>query len=144
LSLKGVFGLIVCVLLSACSDIELTMDNGEKKLVSDYQGQWLFINYWAVWCKPCIEEIPELNLLDKYKDITVLAYNFDNSQGAVLEKQAKKLGIYFDMLGQDPAAVFGQKHPGVLPATMLISPEGEFRQWFLGPQTAADLRAKIN
>lgn len=25
------------------------------------QDEWLFINYWAEWCKPCLEEIPELN-----------------------------------------------------------------------------------
>lgn len=23
-------------------------------------GQWLLVNYWAEWCKPCLEEIPEL------------------------------------------------------------------------------------
>lgn len=144
MSLKGVLGLILSVMLCACAERELTMSDGKAEPLSKYQGQWLFVNYWAVWCKPCVEEIPELNALDKHKNITVLAYNFDNNKGVLLDNQASKLGIDFAMLGHDPADVFGQTHPGVLPATMLISPEGQFQEWLLGPQTEAKLLAKIN
>lgn len=144
MSLKGVSGLILALVLSGCSDLELSLSDGTKKPLSSYNGDWLLVNYWAVWCKPCIEEIPELNAFDKRDDVTVLGYNFDKSQGAALQAQADKLGIEFASLGVDPADLFEQKHPGVLPATMLISPDGQFKEWLLGPQTEAKLEAKIN
>lgn len=33
----------------------------------DLEGRWLVVNYWAEWCAPCREELPELNALDKEK-----------------------------------------------------------------------------
>ena len=40
-------------------------------------GQWRIINYWAIWCAPCREEIPELNELDRSTELVVLAVNYD-------------------------------------------------------------------
>ena len=38
------------------------MDNsGEMISFSKFEGQWLLLNFWATWCAPCREEIPELN-----------------------------------------------------------------------------------
>ena len=59
-------------------------------------GQWVVINYWAQWCKPCIEEIPYLNTLDRdYAQVTVLGVNYDGASGADLEQQRKTLGDTF-------------------------------------------------
>ena len=43
----------------------------------------VLINYWAVWCAPCRKEIPEFNELaaEHANQVTVLAVNFDGSQG---------------------------------------------------------------
>ena len=50
--------------------------------LEELRGQWVVINYWAQWCKPCIEEIPELNALDqKYEQVTVLGVNYDGAIG---------------------------------------------------------------
>ncbi|MBT5150563.1 MAG: TlpA family protein disulfide reductase, partial [Nitrosomonadales bacterium] len=34
---------------------------GKKVALSKFEGKWLLINFWATWCAPCREEIPELN-----------------------------------------------------------------------------------
>jgi thiol-disulfide isomerase/thioredoxin len=34
-------------------------------------GQWRIINYWAIWCVPCREEIPELNAVNRDTELTV-------------------------------------------------------------------------
>ena len=45
------------------------------------QGHWRIVNYWAVWCGPCREEIPELNRLHEETDLVVFAVNYDGKQG---------------------------------------------------------------
>lgn len=103
-------------------------------------GQWVVINYWAQWCKPCIEEIPQLNTLDsEYRDVTVLGVNYDGATGEDLEQQRQQLGVRFANLEQDPAEQLGQSRPVVLPTTFIVNPQGELVQTLIGPQTLESL-----
>jgi thiol-disulfide isomerase/thioredoxin len=113
--------------------------HGEKKTLSDYGGQWLFINYWAAWCKPCLKEIPELNVLNSDAGIEVLAFNYDGLDKASLKDQVSKFDIQYRSLIRDPASLFGQPTPTGLPATMVINPKGEFVEWLYGAQTKVSL-----
>ncbi len=36
---------------------------GNPVYLSDYEGRWVVIAYWATWCKSCMTEIPILNVL---------------------------------------------------------------------------------
>ncbi|WP_407635201.1 TlpA family protein disulfide reductase, partial [Luminiphilus syltensis] len=56
-------------------------------------GEWRLVNYWAIWCTPCREEIPELNLLDTLPGVSVFAVNFDGVTGAALAEQREQLAI---------------------------------------------------
>src|SRR5690554_7457367 len=86
---------------SGCEKIELERADGTQANWDKYRGQWVLVNYWAEWCKPCLEEIPELNELDKAPDISVLGVNFDGITGTALEQLGEDMGIEFLMLGQD-------------------------------------------
>ncbi len=37
----------------------------KRKNIQDFKGKILIINFWAIWCEPCIKEIPQLNLLSQ-------------------------------------------------------------------------------
>ena len=37
--------------------------NNNNVSLSKYKNKWLLVNFWATWCAPCREEIPELNEL---------------------------------------------------------------------------------
>jgi thiol-disulfide isomerase/thioredoxin len=118
--------------LSSC-----TLDSAD--LQSD---QWNVINYWAIWCKPCREEIPELNRLDQEADITVVGVNFDGKQGAGLAADVADLDIQFRVIA-DPADTLGISRPTVLPTTLVVSPEGEVIATLVGPQTASSIATHI-
>ena len=42
--------------------------NGNKKVLSDFEGKVLLINFWATWCAPCIREIPSIARLHAKKN----------------------------------------------------------------------------
>ncbi len=142
--LKALFAVGLVLLLSGCSRVDLELANGSSVALSDFQGQWLLINYWAQWCKPCIEEIPELNEVDAQQNVSVLGYNFDRHRGDALAEQATRLGIQFPLMVHDPAPLFEQEPPSALPATMVIDPQGEFRQWLMGPQSREGINSLLS
>lgn len=50
-------------------DFELIDADGNKKMLSDLRGKVLYIDVWATWCGPCLQELPPLaKLWEKYKD----------------------------------------------------------------------------
>ena len=63
-------------------DFELNTSGDEKRRISDYVGksEFLFIDFWASWCSPCVREIPGLRkLYKKYKDkgLEILSVSID-------------------------------------------------------------------
>lgn len=107
------------------------------------RGDWVLVNYWAEWCKPCLEEIPELNELDALDQVTVLAVNFDGVEGEALRELGSKMGIEFTMLARDPVEDFGWNMPSALPTTFLVNPDGELEATLLGAQTEDQLRQRM-
>lgn len=106
-------------------------------------SQWNVINYWAIWCKPCREEIPELNQLNQIENVVVLGVNFDGKVGEALVSDADELGITFDII-DDPASSLNIARPSVLPTTVVLSPEGKLVAMLVGPQTAESIMAHID
>jgi len=106
------------------------------------KGRWVLINYWAEWCKPCLEEIPELNAFAEAhsEQVSVLGVNYDGVEGEALAQVIVRFGIDFPVLTRDPASIYKFARPKVLPATFVINPEGEVQQRLVGPQTLADLK----
>jgi thiol-disulfide isomerase/thioredoxin len=137
----GLFFLVLA--LAGCEKIELERADGPKMNWDMLRGQWVLVNYWAEWCKPCLEEIPELNELDKAPDIAVLGVNFDGVRGEELERLGERMGIEFTMLAEDPGQKLGWQTPVALPATFIVNPEGDLLEARFGPQTEADIRALI-
>ena len=127
----------LALLLGACSPGN---DTTSEPDLDRLRGQWVVINYWAQWCKPCIKEIPELNTLDqKYPQVTVLGVNYDGATGEDLAAQLAKLGIEFSTLTTDPAGQLGASRPEVLPTTLILDPTGQLSATLVGPQNLASL-----
>ncbi len=101
---------------------------GVKHQLSQYKGKWVLVNYWATWCPPCLEEVPDLvNLYDqrKKKDLVVLGVVFDYKDvKEVTEYVDDMLMSYPIVLGDDAvSAQIGSAE--VLPTTFIYNPQGE-------------------
>lgn len=129
--------------LAGCDSTQFQKADGQNLAWDSLRGEWVLVNYWAEWCKPCLEEIPELNALDREDDISVLGVNFDGIQGQELVELGDRMGIDFTMLAEDPGPQFGWKLPVALPATFVVKPDGELLEARFGPQTEEQLKELI-
>lgn len=138
--------LLVLLLIGCNQDNGHYQDSqGNQGSLIDGSGRWMIINYWAIWCKPCIKEIPEFNAFARKhsQQVRVFAVNFDQASGEELIAQAKKLGIQFPVLSVDPYIELGYPRPQRLPTTLVFNPEGELIHTLEGMQTEKSLEQAI-
>lgn len=144
--LQIVVGMLAGLLLAGCAEDMGVDQHGRKVTAGQLEDQWLVINYWAEWCRPCRTEIPELNRLEKQlqgQSARVIGVNFDALQGEALSKAADGFDIQFTVLASDPAAHFKLPRNDVLPVTYLVDGDGRLRERLVGEQTAAGLLARL-
>lgn len=145
IALRCALLLLGCVAIQACSKPDYHTADGSSGRFEDLRGKWLLVNYWAEWCKPCIEEIPELSRFQKEHaaQVVILTVNYDGAQGEELAKQVQKVGLDLPVLLADPAARLGYPRPAALPTTLVFGPDGRLAHTLQGPQTSASLAGAI-
>ncbi len=144
--------LLIVMLLSlnalayATDDFLLNDTTGKKHTLSQYKGKWVIVNYWATWCPPCLEEVPDLVALydaHKNKDVMVFGVAFDyESANDVAKYVDDMLMSYPIVLGND--AVKRQiGSADVLPTTYIYNPQGRLVKTKRGLVTKKYLEAII-
>ena len=132
--------LLCLLILISCQKNDIEVFNGSNTNISDLNGNWIVINYWADWCAPCIKEIPELNeFAQENKDLVVYTFNFDQLEVEDLKPIAKKFDIQVPSLISHPRDIWGIQTPPAVPATFFINPNGEITSSLFRPQTKEGL-----
>lgn len=114
--------------------------------LEELKGSWVLVNYWAEWCAPCRDEIPEFNEMFHKRQETnvyILGVNFDGIRDVELGALMEKMGIEFPQLAKDPSAALNQPTPEILPTTYVIDPSGSLVNIMVGPQTTESLEAAV-
>jgi thiol-disulfide isomerase/thioredoxin len=104
----------------------LTDSAGKTHALSDYKGQWVFVNYWATWCPPCLEEIPDLvSFYDHNKNVKVIGVVFDYPNKAAVTKYVDDMLMSYPIVYGDDQVVKQIGSAEVLPTTYIYNPRGE-------------------
>lgn len=149
LRLISLFFIVFAAGAAGAAEFALRDIHGVERRLSDYRGKWVVVNYWATWCPPCLEEIPELahfHEQHKGKDAVVLGVNFEDIDLAQLREFIKQYDVTYPVLlaGQDVRAqpIALGPVPG-LPTTYLVSPAGKVVAQNIGPITVEAIEAFI-
>ena len=112
-------------------------EKGRPQALKQYVGKIVVLNFWATWCEPCREEMPELSQLNdayKNKNVIVLGVAIDDV-GAVgnFVKETKVSYPLFaaDMDGMQYATNLGNDKD-VLPYTVIIKADGTVAKTYFG------------
>lgn len=142
--------LILFFLISGCyqgqpQNVKLVTLAGQVIDMANLKGRPVFLNYWASWCEPCRQEIPELNRFAKtHPNIWVLGVNYDGVDEQQLTALISGLGIQYPNLKTNPADALGLGDlPGV-PVTFIFDSQGKLKKTLYGPQTMAQLEGALN
>ena len=96
--------------------------------VSDFKGKFILLNFWALWCAPCVEEMPALDNLKAF----LQDESFDVIAVATGRNDKDKVNNFFEtnnltFLNQffDPKSLFSRQfNIKVLPTTLMIDSQG--------------------
>lgn len=125
-------------------DFALSDLSGKTVALSDFQGQKVILNFWATWCPPCRQEMPEFNELNaelnKSGEAVLLAINLTDGRRETKTKVAEFLkSNKYDLLvlldtQSEAAAIFSIRG---IPTTIVIDSEGVMRGQIVGATTKA-------
>lgn len=143
-------GMLAFLLLNAAigqaADFSLEDMQGKTHHLSDYRGKWVLVNFWATWCPPCLEEIPELISLHNVhrdKDLVVIGIAMDSGSSKQVAEFAHAHGISYPVVmgNRGIAAQIGAVD--FLPVSYLYNPRGEQVSYQAGKVTRASVEAYI-
>jgi cytochrome c biogenesis protein CcmG/thiol:disulfide interchange protein DsbE len=107
---------------------------GQKIETASFQGKVVLINFWAAWCTPCAEEIPQLVALqEKYRaaGFQAVGISMEDKESALRDFYRKYKMNYPVVIGNQRIA---QEFGGILglPTTFLIGRDGRIRTKYSG------------
>ncbi len=132
--------------LGEAPDFTLPTLAGDSLRLSDLRGQIVVLNFWATWCAPCIEEIPELiKLHDELNPhgLTVLGVSLDEEGPDLIKPFTDRFGITYPIPLDDGAVAEAYGGIWALPTTYVIDAEGQIVQRVIGLFPVEEMRPQF-
>lgn len=131
----------------AASDFKLTDIGGVEHRLSNYKGKWVLVNYWATWCPPCFEEIPDLIHLYENRpkrDVAVIGIVFDYQDLQEVADYINDMVINYPIALSENVTVTELPAVTALPTTFIFNPQGQLVKTKRGVVTVEYMEALID
>lgn len=134
-------------------DFVLTDQYGNEHSLADYKGKTVFLNFWATWCGPCRNEMPEIQKIyeetqqEEDSDLVVLGiaapgFGQEKSQEEV-EAFLEKDGYTYPVLMDTTGEVFMEYGISAYPTTFMVDRDGNLFGYIQGQLNEAMMRSII-
>lgn len=113
--------------------------------LEEYQGQWVLVNFWASWCKPCQSEAIALAGFQEEHGgaaFTVVGINSKDPGSGSIEF-AQQHDFPYPQLRDEGAAAAGQFETTGIPESFLLEPTGKLAWHGIGGMDMATLEAEV-
>lgn len=134
---------------SALFSLSLPDTSGRQQSLSQWRGKVVVVNFWATWCAPCREEMPEFVRAQREfgpRGLQFVGIAVDEPEKVV--QFAKELGLNYPALIGGYGAIELSKTLGnqlsALPFTIVIDRTGAVARTQLGPFKSDKLRSTID
>lgn len=131
------------ILAASLPDIQ-----GENQAISQWLGRVMVVNFWATWCTPCREEIPEfIEAQERLRNQGLVFVGIAIDQPEKVRSYSEELGINYPVLVGNLStwsiaeAVGNQQ--SVLPYTVIINRAGEIVETYLGKVNLKNLEKAV-
>ncbi|MED0902319.1 thiol:disulfide interchange protein [Bacillus cereus] len=130
-------------------DFELTKLDGAKVKLSDLKGKKVILNFWATWCGPCQQEMPDMEAFYKEhkENVEILAINYTPSEKGGGEEKvrnfAKEKEITFPILLDKNIDVTTAYKVITIPTSYFIDTKGVIQDKFIGPMTQKEMEKRV-
>lgn len=121
--------------------------SGTPVELADFRGRTVVFNFWATWCTPCIEEMPELSAMhtELAPAVQIIGIGVDSAEN--IRQFAEKLPVSYPLVVAEASAISWMRELGNtrngLPFTVVVDPAGAVRTRVLGRFDEASLRSVI-
>ena len=117
-------------------DIILIDENGKKIALSELKGKVVFVNFWATWCRPCVEEMPSIrDLKDKFKGNDNIVFVLLNVEANLTKSKKFMKDKNYDLPVYVAAdTIPSQYFQGAIPTTLIFNKKGELEAQMQGGQ----------
>lgn len=109
--------------------------NGGVVSTAEWHGKVVLLNFWATWCPPCREEIPELvDLETRYKDrLQVIGISMDDpDEVSAVKKFSEQHGVNYPIVMGSREILMEYGGVPALPTSFVINTEGKIVQKHVG------------
>ena len=110
---------------------------GRPQSLRQFENKIIVLNFWATWCEPCREEMPELsNIYSENKSNNVVVVGIAIDEAKAVKSYLKKTKVIYPILADEDKGVILSKNlgnnQGILPYTVVINSKGSIQKTILG------------
>ncbi len=149
------FSVFMLIFSSAFSQEIIPLDKGKlEDLLKNNKGKPVLVNLWATWCKPCVEEFPELlkikqDFADKQLEVILISLDFGEDAKEKTMNFLNKMGVDFETYSnafekdEDLINVFDNNWNGAIPATFIYDKDGKLKSTLIGKRSYEVFKTEV-